>query len=103
MHVYVQASASTTFPAAAPTSTRVDPNTPIEGTVGALAELVVGGKVLYIGLSEAGPATIRRAHAAHARSAPRSRGAQVPPPRNLTEHVFVRQTSATAWAPRRAR
>jgi aryl-alcohol dehydrogenase-like predicted oxidoreductase len=44
---------------------RVDPNTPIEDTVGALAELVSEGKVLHIGLSEAAPATIRRAHAAH--------------------------------------
>ncbi len=44
---------------------RVDPNTPIEDTIGALAELVAEGKVLHIGLSEAGPATIRRAHAVH--------------------------------------
>src|SRR3954452_3209740 len=44
---------------------RVDPNTPIEDTVGALAELVAEGKVLQIGLSEAGPETIRRAHAVH--------------------------------------
>jgi aryl-alcohol dehydrogenase-like predicted oxidoreductase len=44
---------------------RVDPNTPIEETVGALAELVTEGKVLHIGLSEAGPETIRRAHAVH--------------------------------------
>jgi len=44
---------------------RVDPNTPVEDTVGALAELVAEGKVLHIGLSEAGPATIRRAHAVH--------------------------------------
>jgi aryl-alcohol dehydrogenase-like predicted oxidoreductase len=44
---------------------RVDPNTPIEDTVGALAELVAEGKVLHIGLSEAGPTTIRRAHAVH--------------------------------------
>jgi aryl-alcohol dehydrogenase-like predicted oxidoreductase len=44
---------------------RVDPNTPIEDTVGALAELVAEGKVLHIGLSEAGPDTIRRAHAVH--------------------------------------
>ncbi len=44
---------------------RVDPNTPIEDTVSALAELVTEGKVLHIGLSEAGPATIRRAHAVH--------------------------------------
>ncbi|MGB6059011.1 MAG: aldo/keto reductase [Microthrixaceae bacterium] len=44
---------------------RVDPNTPIEETVGALAELVAAGKVRYIGLSEAGADTIRRAHAVH--------------------------------------
>jgi aryl-alcohol dehydrogenase-like predicted oxidoreductase len=45
---------------------RVDPKTPIEDTVGALADLIAEGKVRYIGLSEAGPATIRRAHAIHA-------------------------------------
>jgi aryl-alcohol dehydrogenase-like predicted oxidoreductase len=44
---------------------RVDPNTPIEETLGALAELVAEGKVRQIGLSEASPATIRRAHAVH--------------------------------------
>src|SRR5205085_2406851 len=44
---------------------RVDPNTPIEDTIGALAELVAEGKILHIGLSEAGPETIRRAHAVH--------------------------------------
>jgi len=44
---------------------RVDPDTPIEETVGTLAELVSEGKVLHIGLSEAGPETIRRAHAVH--------------------------------------
>jgi aryl-alcohol dehydrogenase-like predicted oxidoreductase len=44
---------------------RVDPNVPIEETVGAMAELVQQGKVRYIGLSEAAPATIRRAHAVH--------------------------------------
>ncbi len=44
---------------------RVDPNTPIEDTVGALAQLVTQGKVLHIGLSEAGTDTIRRAHAVH--------------------------------------
>ncbi|CAO5150272.1 pyridoxine 4-dehydrogenase [Frankia sp. AiPs1] len=42
---------------------RVDPNVPIEETVGAMAELVTAGKVRYLGLSEAAPATIRRAHA----------------------------------------
>ncbi|WP_424810331.1 aldo/keto reductase [Rhodococcus sp. 27YEA15] len=44
---------------------RVDVNTPIEETVGALAELVKAGDIRYIGLSEAAPATIRRAHAVH--------------------------------------
>ena len=44
---------------------RVDPNTPIEETVGAMAELVAAGKVRHIGLSEAGAGTIRRAHAVH--------------------------------------
>jgi aryl-alcohol dehydrogenase-like predicted oxidoreductase len=44
---------------------RVDPNTPIEETVGAVAELIAEGKVRYVGLSEAGPDTIRRAHAVH--------------------------------------
>ena len=44
---------------------RVDPRVPIEETVGAMAELVVAGKVRHLGLSEAAPATIRRAHAVH--------------------------------------
>jgi aryl-alcohol dehydrogenase-like predicted oxidoreductase len=44
---------------------RVDPNTPIEETVGAMAELVAAGKVRYLGLSEASAQTIRRAHAVH--------------------------------------
>jgi aryl-alcohol dehydrogenase-like predicted oxidoreductase len=44
---------------------RVDPRTPIEETVGAMAELVAEGKVRYLGLSEAAPETIRRAHAVH--------------------------------------
>jgi aryl-alcohol dehydrogenase-like predicted oxidoreductase len=44
---------------------RVDPDTPIEETVGAMAELVKEGKVRYLGLSEASPATIRRAHKVH--------------------------------------
>ena len=44
---------------------RVDPDTPIEETVGAMAELVSAGKVRYLGLSEAAPQTIRRAHAVH--------------------------------------
>jgi aryl-alcohol dehydrogenase-like predicted oxidoreductase len=48
---------------------RVDPQTPIEDTVGAMAELVRAGKVRYLGLSEAGPATLRRAHAVHPISA----------------------------------
>jgi aryl-alcohol dehydrogenase-like predicted oxidoreductase len=44
---------------------RVDPKVPIEETVGAMAELVAAGKVLHLGLSEAAPETIRRAHAVH--------------------------------------
>ena len=48
---------------------RVDPETPIEETVGAMKELVAAGKVRYLGLSEAGPDTIRRAHAVHPISA----------------------------------
>ncbi|QLQ13568.1 MAG: aldo/keto reductase [Brevundimonas sp.] len=44
---------------------RVDPNTPIEETVGAMAELVTEGKVRFLGLSEAAPETLRRAHATH--------------------------------------
>jgi aryl-alcohol dehydrogenase-like predicted oxidoreductase len=44
---------------------RVDPNVPIEDTVGAMAELVRAGKVRFLGLSEAAPATIRRAHVVH--------------------------------------
>jgi aryl-alcohol dehydrogenase-like predicted oxidoreductase len=48
---------------------RVDKDTPIEETVGAMAELVRAGKVRYLGLSEAAPATIRRAHGVHPISA----------------------------------
>lgn len=44
---------------------RVDPDTPIEDTVGAVAELIAAGKVRHLGLSEAAAATIRRAHAVH--------------------------------------
>ncbi|HCQ53370.1 MAG: aldo/keto reductase [Brevundimonas diminuta] len=44
---------------------RIDPNTPIAETVGAMAELVKEGKVRFLGLSEAAPATLRRAHAEH--------------------------------------
>jgi aryl-alcohol dehydrogenase-like predicted oxidoreductase len=48
---------------------RVDPKTPIEETVGAMGELVADGKVRFLGLSEAAPDTIRRAHATHPISA----------------------------------
>jgi len=44
---------------------RVDPDTPIEETVGAMAELVTEGKVRFLGLSEAAPETLRKAHATH--------------------------------------
>jgi aryl-alcohol dehydrogenase-like predicted oxidoreductase len=48
---------------------RVDPNVPIEDTVGAMSDLVRDGKVLHLGICEAGAATIRRAHAVHKLSA----------------------------------
>jgi aryl-alcohol dehydrogenase-like predicted oxidoreductase len=48
---------------------RVDPEVPVEETVGAMKDLVEAGKALYLGLSEAGPATLRRAHAVHPISA----------------------------------
>jgi aryl-alcohol dehydrogenase-like predicted oxidoreductase len=48
---------------------RVDPRTPIEDTVGAMADLVRQGKVRYIGLSEVAPATLRRGHSVHPLSA----------------------------------
>ena len=48
---------------------RVDPDVPVEETFGALAELVEAGKVRYLGISEAAPETIRRAHAVHPLSA----------------------------------
>jgi aryl-alcohol dehydrogenase-like predicted oxidoreductase len=51
---------------------RVDPDVPIEETVGAMASLVEAGKVLYLGLSEAAPETIRRAHEVHPISAVQS-------------------------------
>jgi len=44
---------------------RVDPETPVEETIGAMAELVQAGKVRFLGLSEAGAGTVRRAHAVH--------------------------------------
>ncbi|SHM80331.1 aldo/keto reductase [Phytopseudomonas punonensis] len=44
---------------------RIDPNVPIEDTIGALAELVAQGKIRHLGLSEVAPATLRRAHAVH--------------------------------------
>jgi aryl-alcohol dehydrogenase-like predicted oxidoreductase len=44
---------------------RVDPNTPIEETIGAMGEFVAEGKIRYVGISEAAPETIRRAHATH--------------------------------------
>lgn len=48
---------------------RIDPTVPIEDTVGAMAGLIAAGKIRHIGLSEAGPETIRRAHATHPLSA----------------------------------
>ncbi|WP_369816523.1 aldo/keto reductase [Brevundimonas sp. Root1423] len=53
---------------------RVDPNTPIEETVGAMGELVKEGKVRFLGLSEASPATLRKGHGARGRTAGDLRG-----------------------------
>ena len=58
---------------------RVDPEVPIEDTVGAMAELVEAGKVRYLGLSEAAPETLRRAHAVHPISALQTRALPVEP------------------------
>ena len=58
---------------------RVDPTTPIEETVGAMAELVAAGKVRFLGLSEAAPETIRRAHARSTRSQPSRRSSRSGP------------------------
>ncbi|MFH4307977.1 aldo/keto reductase, partial [Acinetobacter baumannii] len=44
---------------------RIDPNVPVEDTIGAMADLVQQGKVRYLGLSEASAETIRKAHAIH--------------------------------------
>jgi aryl-alcohol dehydrogenase-like predicted oxidoreductase len=44
---------------------RIDPNVPVEDTIGAMADLVKQGKVRYLGLSEASAETIRKAHAIH--------------------------------------
>ena len=52
---------------------RVDPAVPIEETVGAMSDLVTAGKVRFIGLSEAGVQTVRRAHAVHPITAPAER------------------------------
>ena len=61
---------------------RVDPTVPIEDTVGAMARLVEVGKVRYIGLSEAAPETIRRAHRVHPVSALQSGGVLAVRPRS---------------------
>ena len=83
---------------------RVDPNTPIEETVGALAELVTEGKVLHIGLSEAGPDTIRRAHAVHPVSRAADRVLPVDPrPRGRAAAATARAAaSASSPIPRSA-
>src|SRR5256885_12427305 len=66
---------------------RVDRSVPIEDTVGAMAELVAQGKVRYLGLSEAGAATIRRAHAVHPITALQSEWSLFE--RGLEEHVVL--------------
>jgi aryl-alcohol dehydrogenase-like predicted oxidoreductase len=65
---------------------RVDPDVPIEETVGAMAELVAEGKVRHLGLSEAAPDTIRRAHAVHPIAGHRDRMVAVDP-RDRARHL----------------
>ena len=72
---------------------RVDPKTPIEETVGAMAELVAAGKVRYLGLSEAAPATIRRAHAVHPITA-----LQTEYPSGAASRKATSSARATNWA-----
>src|SRR5215218_3160178 len=83
---------------------RVDPDTPIEETVGAMAELVSAGKVRHIGLSEAAPDTIRRAHSGEV-SSPGGSGRPTIWPRTTgaarTRASRARTSSATAsWSRR---
>ena len=88
---------------------RVDPKTPIEDTVGAMADLVKQGKVRYLGLSEAAPATIRRAHRVHPITAladrvfavdSRSGGrASWPPCANSASALSPTARSAAAFSP----
>jgi len=101
---------------------RVDPQTPIEETVGAMAELVRASKVRYLGLSEASPATIRRANAVHpiaalqteyscrrpansaSHSLPTARSAVVSlPARSSTLKILLRMTTAVSLRVFRAR
>ncbi len=89
---------------------RVDVNTPIEETVGAMSELVKAGKVRYLGLSEAAPKTVRRAHAVHPIAAlqtevlavePRP-GRRAPGNRSRAGNRLCRLQSARAGLPHRA-
>ncbi len=76
---------------------RVDPDVEIEETVGAMAELVKQGKVLHVGLSEAAPETIRRAHAVHPITAVQTEDSPGPrEPETITEFAAV-QTEYSLW------
>ena len=72
---------------------RVDKSVPIEETVGAMAELVAAGKVRHLGLSEASPATIRRAHATH-----RSRRCRPSTPCSPASWRTRSSRSSASWA-----
>src|ERR1035438_4108982 len=81
MIMALDADASSTSDSLMAPTHRVDPETPIEDTVGALADLVREGKIRYIGLSEASPRTIERAHSVHPITAVQSEFALDPRPR----------------------
>ncbi len=79
---------------------RVDPTVPIEDTVGAMAELVTAGKVRFLGLSEAGPETIRRA--TRCTRSPRCRpSTRCSPATSRTPSCPCCASSASAWCPTR--
>src|SRR2546423_1473745 len=88
---------------------RVDPDTPIDETVGAMGELVTQGKVRYIGLSEAAPDTIRRAHETHPITALQTEYSRRPTSRSPTTTSSASTpscpsrpataTTARAWPP----
>ena len=80
---------------------RVDQSVPIEETVGAMKELVEAGKVLHLGLSEASPATIRKAHGVPRRSPLCRPSTRCSPATSRTRSCRRSASSASAWCPTR--